>query len=104
VQLCDACSRILALAVTLHLVLELLSFCRELAKVAPASLQLDCSIDSGAALLGLQRLDEAEGILHDALATCQEESSVVAVSTVSETIRLLESPKLSERRDASCPV
>jgi tetratricopeptide (TPR) repeat protein len=57
----------------MRLFLEVIALRRELIKFAPASLQLECYIISAKALMGLQKLDEAEEMVHEALATCDQD-------------------------------
>jgi hypothetical protein len=71
--LSDRCSRLLENARHLHLFLESILFCRELLKVAPASLQHDCYFCSAEAMIRLLKLDEAEELIHEGLAVCQRQ-------------------------------
>jgi hypothetical protein len=86
-QLLQSCSRLLSHGALLHLPLEIVAFCRELMEVAPVDLQRHCYIRSAEALTGLQKLDEAEEILHEGLAACGQEG--LKVSMVSQTIEMV---------------
>jgi hypothetical protein len=68
VQLPLICSGLLADAFHLHLFFEVIAFCRELLKVAPASLQPYCYFWSAEAMILLLKLDEAEELIHEGLA------------------------------------
>jgi hypothetical protein len=57
----------------LHLYLEVIAFCQELIKVAPAGLQCHCYLRSAYAMVCLQKLDEAEEMVHEGLAACPED-------------------------------
>jgi hypothetical protein len=54
----------------MDLLAEVIAFSRELLKVAPARLQPHCYGLSTFALMALQKLDEAEDLLHEGLAVC----------------------------------
>jgi hypothetical protein len=74
VQLARKCIQLLDNGVNLHFLLETIAFCRELIKVAPAGLQPHCYFYYAWAMMGLQKPDEAEEILHEGLAVCREDS------------------------------
>jgi hypothetical protein len=68
VQFDRKCSRLILKGLDVHLFLEVVAFCRELLKVAPADLLPEVYMHSGFALICLQKLDEAEELLHEGLA------------------------------------
>jgi hypothetical protein len=76
---------VLEKGVALHLFLEVIAFGRELHKVAPPHLQIECRYRSAEAMMRLQKLDEAEEVLHEGLAASPEESPWIP--RVSRTIR-----------------
>jgi tetratricopeptide (TPR) repeat protein len=63
-------SRILVNTNSLQLFLESIALCGELIKVAPADMLLEWYYRFGNAMLALHKLDDAEEILHEALAVC----------------------------------
>jgi hypothetical protein len=63
--------RLLNHGITLHLLLEIPAFCRELVKVAPAAIQADCYLHSAEAMMGLLKMDEAEEFLQEGMAGCR---------------------------------
>jgi hypothetical protein len=83
VQLARRCISIFDNGVDLFLYLEIIAFCRELVKVAPAGLQPHCYFYRAWAMMGLQKLGEAEEILREGLVVCREES--LGMSKVSQT-------------------
>jgi hypothetical protein len=74
-QLMGKCGRILTSQQKGHLSLEFIGFCRELMKVASATLQPNCYVSSALAMMDLQKLDDAEEILHEGLGACRQEKS-----------------------------
>jgi hypothetical protein len=64
----------------LKLLFEIIAFCRELVKVAPASLQSHCYFSSAEATWCLQKLDEAEELTDEGLAVCRREGLEIRVS------------------------
>jgi hypothetical protein len=83
VQLAHKSWWILDYGVDLFLYLEISAFCRELVKVAPAGLQPHAYFYCAWAMMGLQKLGEAEEILREGLAVCREDS--LEMSKVSRT-------------------
>jgi hypothetical protein len=70
VQLIEKCEHIVAHGVFLFL--EIITFSRELIKVAPASLQPQCYFSSALAMTTLKKLEEADEVLHEGLAVCPD--------------------------------
>jgi hypothetical protein len=58
---------------SLHLLLEIIAFCRELVKVAPAALKPICYFQSAEAMIKLQKLDEAEELIHEGVEVYRQE-------------------------------
>jgi hypothetical protein len=83
VQLHKRCSRLVRDERPLQLFLEIMPLCRELVKIAPASLQADFYCRSDSAMKDLQRLHEAEVLYHEGLRASGQEG--LCVSTVSRT-------------------
>jgi hypothetical protein len=75
------CKQILEHAVRLPLLIQVIAVCRELVKVAPPKLRPVCYAHSAEAMFGLQRLDEAEEMMHEGLAASEADGKwVVKVS------------------------
>jgi hypothetical protein len=72
-QVSNKCRTLLRCGTDLHLLPEIIAFARELVKVAPAGLHYDCYLNAARAMLCLQKLDEAEDILHKGLAASGQE-------------------------------
>jgi hypothetical protein len=70
-QLDNDCMRLLGHDYSTGIFLEIISFCLELVKVAPARLRLLGYLRAAGAMMGLQKLDQAEETLHEALALCE---------------------------------
>jgi hypothetical protein len=56
-----------------QLLFETVAFCRVLARVASPTLQPDCLFRCAQALLSLQRIRDAEEVLHEGLVSCPPE-------------------------------
>jgi hypothetical protein len=73
--LSELCTRIQLNLVNLCLHSEVIDFGRKLVQVAPPSLQVECIVRSVEAMLLLQKLDEAEEMVHEGLAACGQEGT-----------------------------
>jgi hypothetical protein len=69
-QLSEECTRIVTLTLYLYLLSEATPFCRELIRIAPVNLRPDYCERFAVAMLGLQKLDEAEELVHSGLEAC----------------------------------
>jgi hypothetical protein len=81
VQLRKRCSRLLRDELPLQLFLEIMPLCRELVKIAPASLQVPFYCRSGSTMTDLHKLQEAEALYHEGLRASGQDG--LCVSTVS---------------------
>jgi hypothetical protein len=72
-QLYLKCYRVLYLAGGLNFFLEIITFCRELIKVAPTNLLPDCYVYPAESMIALLKLDEAERFLHEGLVAFQDD-------------------------------
>jgi hypothetical protein len=61
-----------------NLFVEVIALGREIMKVACPRLQLECYLRCGLALLNLQKLDEAEELLHEGLAMFRQEGPMIS--------------------------
>jgi hypothetical protein len=75
VQLALRCVGLLKNAFYLHLFVEVIAFCRELIRIrpTPAAMQSEWYLRAAGAMMRLQKLDEAEKILHEGLVACRQE-------------------------------
>jgi hypothetical protein len=78
----DQCGRILMNGIFVDLLVEIIAFRRELVKVLPGL--PDCYAQFAMAMMGLQRLDEAEALVHEGIAACEQNGQFI--STVSQKI------------------
>jgi hypothetical protein len=83
-QLYDECARLLTNGLRQHMFLEIIALCRELSRVGPEDLWFDCCMRSADAMVALQKLDEAEAMLHGTLAVCPQEGPWI--TSVSQTL------------------
>jgi hypothetical protein len=87
-QLDLKCGCILIYGVALHLLLEIVAFCRELRKLAIPAVMPDCYLQYANAMRRLQKLDEAEELLYEGLAECGQEGPLISrVSGMSKRLR-----------------
>jgi hypothetical protein len=86
--LMEKCNALLLKAISKHLFLEVIAFCRELVRVLPASEKPGCYIRSAEAMMALHKLDEAEELLHEGLAVCRQKGTRSRVSQTTRCERL----------------
>jgi tetratricopeptide (TPR) repeat protein len=95
-QLVKICPGLLSNGIRLTLLPEVIAFCRELIKVAPASLIPDCYIYPAMALNSLQKVHEAEEVLHEGLVVGRQEGwRISKVSRTTQAVLPLCSLKIS---------
>jgi hypothetical protein len=86
VQWTQRCSFLLRDGNEMNLLLEVIALSRELLRVAPVRLRPCCYFRSAVAMICLQKLDEAEELLHNGIVACREEGQ--PISGVSLTMTL----------------